>query len=264
MILDSKNKNMFKRELAVFLNAIMFYTRIPVPKSLVYSGEILNSATRYFPFIGFIIGGIGAATFYGTSMILPIPLALILSMATTIFATGAFHEDGFADFCDGFGGGYSKDKILVIMKDSRIGTYGSIGLILMLSTKFFCLSSLQTASLPLFMVMAHALSRLSSVMLIYSANYAREDAESKVKPIGHKGSAESLLVACIFGVILLVFIPCKGIVLVIGLLCVVFILFRRYVIGKLGGYTGDVLGALQQLSEVAIYLALIVFQQNFA
>lgn len=112
-----------------FFTALMFFTRIPVPGSIPYSKELLNKALRFFPLVGGIVGGIGAGILWLGMLIFPFPLALLLSMVVTIFITGAFHEDGFADFCDGYGGGITKERILEIMKDSRLGTYGTIGLI---------------------------------------------------------------------------------------------------------------------------------------
>jgi len=147
-----------KEQINLFLTAVMFYSRIPVPRSLGFSNERLNRATRYFPLIGWIVGGIGALVFYGLNWILPVEVAVFLSMMATIFATGAFHEDGFADFCDGFGGGYTREKIFTIMKDSRIGTYGTVGLIGMLGTKFLALQSLPPLIIPLVLVAGHALS----------------------------------------------------------------------------------------------------------
>ncbi len=118
------------RELKVFFTAIMFYTRIPVPKGTGFSAENLNRATRYFPLIGILVGGVGALVFILVNLILSTPVTIVISIALMILLTGAFHEDAIADFCDGFGGGYSQEKILSIMKDSRIGTYGAIALIL--------------------------------------------------------------------------------------------------------------------------------------
>jgi adenosylcobinamide-GDP ribazoletransferase len=249
-----------KKQLYIFLNAIMFYTRIPVPKNLPYSDEMLNRSTRYFPFIGWIIGGIGAAVFYGLQFIFPPELAILLSMLVTIFITGAFHEDGFADFCDGFGGGYTKEKILTIMKDSRIGTYGSIGLIGMLATKFLSLHVIDSATIPLILVTGHALSRLTPVLVIFTSEYARADLESKSKPIGQKGKPIDLLVAIFFGLALLAFVPLTFSVVIVSILLVTTFIFRNYIVGKLGGYTGDCLGALQQISEVLFYLAWVAFQ----
>ena len=90
----------------------------------------------YFPLIGWIVGGFSALIFWASSFLFPVSISIIFSMIASILVTGAFHEDGFADVCDGFGGGWTKEKILEIMKDSRVGSYGVIGMILMLGTKF--------------------------------------------------------------------------------------------------------------------------------
>jgi adenosylcobinamide-GDP ribazoletransferase len=249
-----------KKQLHIFLNAVMFYTRIPVPRNLPYSDEMLNSATRWFPFIGWIVGGIGAAAFYGLQFVFPANLAILLSMIATIFITGAFHEDGFADFCDGFGGGYTKEKILTIMKDSRIGTYGSIGLVGMLAAKYLSLSSIDVKLIPLMLVAAHALSRLMPVLVIFTSEYARADLESKSKPIGEKGKTTDLLIAIFFGLFWLAFLPLVFSAFIVPMLLIVTVIFRKYITGKLDGYTGDCLGALQQLSEVIFYLGWLAFQ----
>lgn len=249
-----------KKQLHIFLNAVMFYTRIPVPRNLPYSDEMLNRSTRYFPFIGWMVGGIGAGIFYGLQFVFPVNLAILLSMIATIFITGAFHEDGFADFCDGFGGGYTKEKILTIMKDSRIGTYGSIGLVGMLSVKFLSLTAVDLKLIPLILVSGHALSRLMPVLVIFASEYARADLESKSKPIGKKGKTTDLLIAIFFGLFWLAFLPLVFSAIIVPALLLVTVVFRRYIVGKLGGYTGDCLGALQQLSEVIFYLGLIAFQ----
>ena len=253
-----------RKELNIFLNALMFYSRIPVPFKLEFSNEVLNKATRYFTLVGIIIGGIGALVFWLAAFLLPAQLAIGLSMAATIFITGAFHEDGFADFCDGFGGGYSKEKILDIMKDSRIGTYGSIGLILMLLTKFLCLLNIRVIVLPLVLVAGHAFSRMLPVCMIYASQYVRDDLNSKVKPIGHRDTTRALAVALAFGILFLFFLPLKAVLLIGGMSAVLFFVFRNYVERKIGGYTGDVLGALQQLAELIFYLGFLIFQNNFA
>lgn len=249
-----------KNQLHIFLNAVMFYTRIPVSRDLLYSDDMLNRSTRYFPFIGWIVGGIGAGVFYGLQFVFPVNLAILLSMLATVFVTGAFHEDGFADFCDGFGGGYTKEKILTIMKDSRIGTYGSIGLVGMLATKFLSLSSIDVKLIPLLLVAGHALSRLMPVAIIFTSEYARADLDSKSKPIGKKSKTTDFLMAIFFGLFWLAFLPFLFSAIIVPVLLLVTAVFRKYITGKLGGYTGDCLGALQQLSEVIFYLGLIAFQ----
>lgn len=249
-----------KKQLHILLNAIMFYTRIPVPVNLPYSDEMLNRSTRYFPFIGWIIGGSGAAVFYGLQFIMPLELALLLSMITTIFITGAFHEDGFADFCDGLGGGYTRERILLIMKDSRIGTYGSVGLVGMLATKFASLHAITPHDIPIILIAGHALSRLMPILIIYTSKYSREDATSKSKPIGQKGKGFDFVIALFFGMTLLIFIPVEFVIGIIPVLLLITFVFRGYLNRKIGGYTGDCLGALQQISETTFYLGFVIFQ----
>ncbi|NPA36981.1 MAG: adenosylcobinamide-GDP ribazoletransferase, partial [Chlorobi bacterium] len=191
---------MFK-ELRIFLTAVMFYTRIPVPHFTDYSPENLNKATRYFPLIGLLVGGIGALVFWGTRMILPVKVAVLLTMVAQIMVTGAFHEDAFADFCDGFGGGYTKERILAIMKDSRIGTYGAAGLVMMLITRFSLLSEFEVAFIPVALIVAHTVSRLVPVLLIFSSEYVSDPDKSKSKPVGQKSSKVTLFVALLFGLL---------------------------------------------------------------
>jgi adenosylcobinamide-GDP ribazoletransferase len=250
------------KELNLLLTAIQFYTRIPVPRDLDYSDEKLNHASRYLPLVGLVVGGLAAAFVMGALKFLPIPVAVILSMALTIFITGAFHEDGFADFCDGFGGGLTREKIIQIMKDSRIGAYGTIGIVAILLTKFALLSEVNSSKLPFILIAAHAASRLMPVLVIYSSKYVRDDETSKIKPIGKKGRDSDLLVAITFGLGALFFLHWKFALAAIPVVFIVPFIFRAYIVKKIGGYTGDTLGALQQIGEVCIYLLFLAFQDN--
>jgi adenosylcobinamide-GDP ribazoletransferase len=244
----------------VFLTALMFFTRIPVPATLPYTKALLNKALRYFPLVGGIVGAIGAGSLWLGLLIFPFPLALLLSMLVTIFVTGAFHEDGFADFCDGYGGGLTKEKVLEIMKDSRLGTYGTVGLTAMLATKFMALSYLSIPLIFLVMIAAHIVSRFVPVLLVYTTPYIREDALSKAKPIGNQTTKTSVTIALITALIPLLFLDWLLIVGVAVASIVVLWLFRAYIMKRTGGYSGDVLGALQQLVEVAIYLVVVGIQ----
>lgn len=246
-----------KTQIQLFLTALMFYTRIPVPQSLEYSPERLNRSTRYLPLIGWLVGGIGAAVFYGLLQLFPVGLSVFLSMLATILLTGAFHEDGFADFCDGFGGGYTRDKILTIMKDSRIGSYGSVGLIGMLGTKFLALQSLPVFAIPLALIAGHAFSRLMPVVIIFTSWYSRDDESSKSKPIGKKGKNSDLILAILFALIPMAFLPWQLTAIVVPAALLLTFVFKKYIERKIGGYTGDCLGALQQLVEVLFYLCLL-------
>ena len=117
---------MIKEEIKIFFTSLMFYTRLPCPSYIDHSENYLNKATRYFPLIGIIVGTISFLLFWIFNQIFNVEISIIIAIATGILITGAFHEDGFADTFDGFGGGWTKEKILEIMKDSRIGAYGAI------------------------------------------------------------------------------------------------------------------------------------------
>ena len=250
--------NLLRREWILFFTALMFFTRLPVPKNLPFSKDYLNRSARYFTLVGVIVGGIGAVVIWLTDLVFPPSIVILLSMAATILATGAFHEDGFADVCDGFGGGYDKARVLEIMKDSRLGTFGTVGLGLLLSLKFFALQSIPATSLGILLIAGHSLSRLASVSLISVLDYVRDDLTSKAKPLSTKLSAQSLLFAAIFGIAPLFFLGLGFAALWILLpVAVVTILSARYFVYRIGGYTGDCLGAVQQISELTVYLSVI-------
>jgi adenosylcobinamide-GDP ribazoletransferase len=178
-----------KRQITLFFTALQFYTRIPVPKWVGYQPENLSAATAYLPFIGWIVGMISGVAWLGGLYVTDVTVGLLFSMTASILATGAFHEDGFADVCDGFGGGWTKEKILEIMKDSRLGTYGATGLVLMLAFKFSLLHILAAgdqAALVLLLVAGHSISRLMPAFVIFFQSYARETGRQQGEACGRK------------------------------------------------------------------------------
>jgi adenosylcobinamide-GDP ribazoletransferase len=154
-----------------------------VPAWVGHSSEALNRSARYFPAVGLLIGGIGALVYLGAALLWPQPVAVLLSMAATIYATGAFHEDGLADTVDGLGGGWDKLRILEIMKDSRVGSYGVVAMVLALLGKFTLLTSLDGALVPFALLAGHAVSRFCSTALLATMDYVREDLLAKAKPL---------------------------------------------------------------------------------
>lgn len=258
---------MLAREFRLFFTAWMFFTRIPLPARLMawvgYSVELLNGAARYFPLTGIFVGLAGAAVYlFGTWLFTPL-VAVSLSMAATVLVTGAFHEDGFADVCDGFGGGATREQVLEIMKDSRVGAFGAIGIALMLLVKFSALLSLAegaNAELTAWaMVAGHALSRAAPVLLIRSMTYVRTGEDAKAKPVAEAISLAGVVVALMFGVLplaVMAYVFDNGWLFGLGVLPVALatliaaLWFRR----RIGGYTGDCLGATQQVAEVVFYL----------
>jgi adenosylcobinamide-GDP ribazoletransferase len=247
-----------KKEIRIFFTALMYFTRIPCPKWVDHSEEYLNKSSRYFPIVGIIVGSISALTYWVFQLILPVDIAILLSMIASVLTTGAFHEDGFADVCDGFGGGWTKEKILLIMKDSRLGTFGVLGLALILLLKWSVLNHLPAETLIFTLISGHAISRLNAVSLIYTDQYAREDDTSKSKPLATKMSIGSLVFAIITGIAPLALFVNPYIFLTLLPLLLVRWYFSSYFKKWIGGYTGDCLGALQQVSEVVFYITLLV------
>ncbi|WP_299556227.1 adenosylcobinamide-GDP ribazoletransferase [Seonamhaeicola sp.] len=247
-----------KKELRIFLTAIMFFTRIPCPKWVNHDAEYLRLSSKYFSLVGILVGGIGALVFYGSSFIFSTEIAILLSMVSTIYITGAFHEDGFADVCDGLGGGWTKEKILLIMKDSRVGTYGTVGLILILALKFTGLREIPMQYIPLTLISGHSLSRFIATTLIYTHPYVRDTEDSKAKPAAKNISLSMLIISAIFGILPLFFFKTPWIFLTI----IPMYLGKMYLGAKfrkwLGGQTGDCAGAVQQLTEVVFYLSAVV------
>lgn len=248
-----------KKEWELMLTALGFFTRIPIPHNIAFSQENLNRCNRYLPVIGLIIGGIGAIVFYGASLLFPHSVAVLLSMGATILATGAFHEDGFADVCDAFGGGWTKEKILVIMKDSRLGAYGAIGILLLLLIKFQILNSLSKHHVILGLITVHMLSRSMAAWTMFSLEYVREDETSKSKPITKALQTKDLTAALLFGLLPLLLFWDPFIVLIILPAFGSKWLLERYFYKWIGGYTGDCLGTIQQVTEIACYLFILAY-----
>lgn len=244
-----------RRELARALAAVQYFTRLRVPAWVGHSQELLDAAARYFPLVGVLVGSVAAAVLLAASTVLPATVATVLSTAAAAWLTGAFHEDGLADCVDGLGGSQDRSRALEIMKDSRIGSFGALALLLVVATKIAALAELGPRAAPA-LVAGHAFSRLCAVLVMWRLPYVREDAGSKSKPLVHRLSGATLAVALPSGAGAAMLAGRPATVAVICALLLTLgaagALQRR-----LGGYTGDALGAVQQLSEVAFYLGLL-------
>ena len=192
----------------------------------------------------------------------------MVSMIATLVVTGAFHEDGLADAVDGLGGGLDRNRALEIMKDSRIGAFGAIALGMVLLLKFVTLSSVPSLQAALLLLAGHAVSRLGAVFIMTKMPYARESDDSRSKPLVQHVSMVSVVIATLTGIVALPAMGWAGVSMrwtgvpmwwagVPGLLAVGLVSFvwGLYLKRRLGGYTGDCLGAAQQLGECAFYLA---------
>ncbi|MDR0990745.1 MAG: adenosylcobinamide-GDP ribazoletransferase [Propionibacteriaceae bacterium] len=245
-------------EVRLFLTAVMFYTRLPCPGWVGYSDDQLNRSTRYFPAIGWLVGLVVATVIGLAQLVLPLTVAVILGLAAGLLLTGAFHEDGLADVCDGFGGGLSVERRLALMKDSRVGVFAVLGLIVLFSLKITALTALIGGSFwagLAGLVMAQVVSRWSVVTIIFSGTYARADLTSKIRPIGRRISRSGLVVASLW---LLPFVALAWWhpwwLTAVGLAFLVRLGLAGWFNRRLGGYTGDCLGAAQQIIETVIIL----------
>src|SRR5256886_1572543 len=236
-----------KRELTRLFAAIQFFTCLPAPAWVGHSQEHLRGAIHYLPVIGLLVGCTGAAALLLGSLLWPPLVALVASTVATILLTGALHEDGLADAMDGFGGGRTRDQVVAIMKDPRIGVFGALALGLALLLKVSCLQAVVPARAALLLVCGHALTRFGVVVLMSCLPYARETGPPPPRPLPQDVSTFSMPFAGLLGAALR---GAGGAAVVGGLwgLCL-----RR----RLGGYTGDSMGAGQQLMELGFYLGAI-------
>ena len=244
-----------RSELEYFLGAIRFFTRLPVPDWVGHSSAALERSARYFPAVGLIVGGIGALVFALTFFIWPKTLAILASMAATLYITGVFHEDGWADTVDGFGGGWEKAQILTIMKDSRIGSFGAVALVILLLAKFFALIEIEPKLLPVVLITGHAFSRLCATSLLRTLDYVRD--EGKAKPLATRIETGALVFATITATVPLILLPPLQALFGVAFAVLATWWMARMFKRRIGGYTGDCLGATQQLAEVAFYAGLL-------
>jgi adenosylcobinamide-GDP ribazoletransferase len=281
-------------EIKTFLIALQFFTRLPVTGALGqwadFSLTRLNASARYFPLVGALVGAssVGAMTIAWVALGGSDPLRLLIvsltGLAAGLWVTGAFHEDGLADTADALGGHVSRERALEIMKDSRLGTYGVVALVLALLLKLLLVATLLATNLVFGLatvVAAHALSRVPPLWLMRGLTHVGDSATSKSKPLAQHISGGSLAfgTACGLGVAMICWgasvgssvtlsggdlastagalsALAFGSVVVVG---AVGLVFARWLRTRLGGFTGDTLGAAQQVCELALYLMVVAF-----
>jgi adenosylcobinamide-GDP ribazoletransferase len=235
--------------------AVQFLTRLPVPAIPDYKPWYLDGAARYFPAVGLMVGAISAGVLWAASQIWPAPVPAILAVAAGIAITGAFHEDGLADFFDCLGG-QTPDARLTIMKDSRLGTFGTLALGVVVALKIAALSALPLAAAMLALLSAHAVARLAALCAIPFMPYAADVQTAKAAPLLAAIRPGRLAFAALFAILPLLWLPPAN--LAVGLLATVAAtaVLIRQANRLLGGYTGDVLGAIEQTVEVVLLLSL--------
>ena len=247
--------------------ALIFFTRLPFWRIYQPPKEAYRAVVEYWPLTGWLTGGIMAAALYFGSMIMPQSVAIISAILVRILITGALHEDGLTDFIDGFGGGgNNRQRILDIMKDSRIGTYGVLGIVFYLLLLFCLLSSLPVPIAAITIFAADPYAKMVAGQIIEMMPYARNEEESKAKNVYRKfklGAGISLAFQGLLPLSLFFYFT-KGIIdwhLVVFVPCIVMYTLYMLIWKRLRGYTGDCCGALFLIVELSMYatVALVWF-----
>jgi adenosylcobinamide-GDP ribazoletransferase len=259
-------------QLTLFVVATQFLTRLPTPPVAGFEPQWLRRSLRYFPLVGGVVGLLNVAVWWISIQRLPASVAVGLMLAASLLVTGAFHEDGFADACDGFGGGSTPARTLEIMKDSRIGAFGAIGIFMMLGLKWVTIVSLPVLSVPLIIVCAHVVSRWCAIGLVWRLRYVRSEDGAKSQPFDGGLSGAEWLVGALLGAALMAIAASVtglsrleaeavgGGVVAAAILAAA---CAAYFLARIGGYTGDCLGATQQLAELAfIVVALAILRSS--
>lgn len=257
-----------------FFLAVQFFTRIPLPVRVAnwvgFSHDMQRASLAYFPLVGWLVGGVAACAFFGLMQLLPAVsaapwAAAILSTVLTVMLTGAFHEDGLADLADGLGGAVSRERALEIMKDSRIGSYGTAAMVLtlLLKTALVCVLAQVDAVLAAWVLFAaHVCSRLTPVGVVACLPNVREPDDSKSAATASRVDRHTALGAIFWAALALALVGwCRpGIYWFGGVAACALAwlnmcgLLRR----RLQGFTGDALGATQQVCELAFYLGVLL------
>ncbi|WP_417512675.1 adenosylcobinamide-GDP ribazoletransferase [Marinobacter sp.] len=244
-------------EWQAFWLAVGFLTRIPMLVRIDYSQKLMNQCSVYFPLVGLLLGALYAGLFTLLSLAWSPLVCVLLVLCFHLFITGAFHEDGLADSVDALGGGYTVEKRLEIMKDSRIGTYGTVALVMALGLKAALLVNAQSIWLTL--LVAPAISRLTPLLLMAYLPYVTDPDKSKSKPVAEGFSRKRLLISCLFtALIALMFslwLPVLWLAAVTAIITVAMV-WGWYLKQQLGGYTGDTLGASVVFCELVLLLGL--------
>jgi adenosylcobinamide-GDP ribazoletransferase len=252
------------RQLRLFWMATQFLTRLPTP-SREFESSWLPRSMRYFPLVGVAIGILNVAVWWLASRRLPPSVSVGLMMAASLLVTGALHEDGFADTCDGLGGGTTQEQSLAIMKDSRIGAYGALGLLFMLGLKWTTLIALPADVFVMGVMASHMLSRWGAIALIAFLPYVRAETLATARPFADRLSIGEWVLSGLIGLAAIAALAwiCTRTAIPVnwtalgagaGAAAIAALLAGAYLRHRIGGYTGDCLGAVQQIAELAFLL----------
>jgi adenosylcobinamide-GDP ribazoletransferase len=239
------------------LTAVQFLTRLPVPAG-PYEQDSLARAVKFFPIVGALIGSGSVLLYRLLAPHLPLTIVALLVVIYLVIITGCLHEDGLADSVDGLGDGWERERVLEIMRDSRIGTYGAASLALSLLARVLLIASLPRAQVAAYLIVAPVLSRWTTLPLSYFLSPAREQSGERVDGQGARiarlTTAGSLIVGSLFAFVIAIgLLRIRALVPVlvsIGVTLITALYYKR----RIGGVTGDCFGATNQMTEIAVFL----------
>lgn len=240
------------------LAALIFFTRLPFWRIAEVPRACFKNIVAYWSLAGWFTAGITTAVLYASSLIFPAGIAVALAILSRLLVTGCLHEDGLADFCDGFGGGNTKGRILEIMKDSHIGTYGVIGLIFYFLLYYSALSSLPVEMAGGAILAGDPFCKGVSAMIINRLPYARTEEASKAKVVYSRMTGKEYALVAVFGLLPLFWLPAMKYVLATLSVIAVWYLLTSLMKKKLQGYTGDCCGATVLVCEITFYLGIVL------
>jgi len=246
---------MIAREARLFLIALQFLTRLPVGPIVELPSDWLARAAKYLPLVGALIGAIAGAALLVSAQIFPEPLPIVIGLATAVALTGALHEDGLADTADAFGAGRNHERCLEIMKDSRIGTFGTLALIVALALKGGSLLPMDPLSAARVLIAGHAGARLAAVLTLSGLSYAG-DGNAKVSQTTSDMTFKELAIAIVLGLVPGTLFLHSSTFLISGTFAfIAAAAMALFAWRRIGGYTGDVLGAVEQVYETIFFMA---------
>ena len=244
-------------QLRLLVVAVQFLTRLPVPTLRDFDPAWTTAAARWFPLVGVLIGALGALVFVAGATVWPPSLAALVSVAATVLLTGAFHEDGLADAAAGLVGGTTRARRLEIMKDSRIGTYGALALLLVVGVRVQALASLPVTHAVAALVVAHAGGRAAAVVVMRRLPYAGDRDWAKVKPVADGVTPIEVVVAvatALLATLPLAWLDPRSALVAVAAGTVATALLAVRTARSIGGWVGDTLGAGEQCFEAACLL----------
>lgn len=244
------------------LAALIFFTRLPFWRLGEVPADCFKNIVSHWPLVGWLTSGITVFVLYAASIVWPLSVAVLLAIAARLLATGCLHEDGLADFFDGFGGGTSRDRILAIMKDSHIGSYGVIGLIGYFGLLYTLWSSLPVEVAGCAILAGDPYNKGVAGMIINRLPYARKQEEAKNRTVYSRMTTWECGICIGCALLPLLWLPQPAYLWAALAPVIVWYLLTSFMKKKLGGYTGDCCGALFLLCELSFYLAIVCIYQN--